>query len=96
MKHSAVHVTSTRRGRLLEIARRHPLRIWVLWALGLTSLIATLRFAAVDPAFIVLFIDPELAAAIVLVAVALLRADVARCVSLSAHRLGSARDRLRQ
>ena len=78
----------------MGVVRRHPLRVWALWALGLTTLIATLRFAAIDPAFVVLFIDPELAAAIVLVAVALLRDDVARYLSLSAHRLSSARDRL--
>jgi hypothetical protein len=96
MTNSSVFETSTRRRRLLAIVRRHPLSVWALWGVGLLVLLATMRYAAVDPAFIALFIDPELAAALVLVAIALLRADVARYFSLSVYRIATVRERLRR
>lgn len=51
--------------RLSALARRHTLRVWVLWGLGVLALVA-MPVALVDPPVLMLLLDPELLAVIVL------------------------------
>ena len=52
--------------------RRHSVRVWLLWAVG-TAVVLALSFAVADPGLVVLALDPELIALIVLSSIALLR-----------------------
>ena len=50
--------------RVSRLARRHALRVWLLWGLGVLVLVAA-PVALVDPPVLVLLVDPELLALIV-------------------------------
>ncbi len=59
------------------IFERHSARVWLLWALAAVPLVLT-PFALVDPATVMFLADPELAAIVVLVGLAGLRAGALR------------------
>ena len=56
----------------LAAARRHSMRTWLLWAVG-TAAALTVSFALADPGLLMLALDPELIALIVLSSIALIR-----------------------
>ena len=56
----------------LAAARRHSVRVWLLWAVGAAAVLAV-SFAVADPALLVLALDPELIALLVLSSIALIR-----------------------
>src|SRR5262249_3652300 len=56
----------------LATARRHSVRVWLLWAVG-TVVVLAVSFALADPGLVVLAFDPELIALIVLSSIALIR-----------------------
>ena len=58
----------------LVAVRRHSPRVWMLWVVGATAALAV-SFALADPGLLVLALDPELIALIVLSSLALLRAS---------------------
>lgn len=58
--------------RLLALAHRHSLRVWFLWVCGALAF-AALPIALVDPAVLMLVLDPELLALIVVSAAGLIR-----------------------
>lgn len=78
------------------VVRRHPPRVLLLWALGALVILAS-AFAVSDLALVMLALDPELVALLVLSSVALLRASpalaVARGFAASAGRAVSRRAR---
>lgn len=83
MRHADARRTEVAPGRtalaarwLLSRARRYPASVWLLWIVGVVALLLTARFAIADPAFLVLAVDPELVAALVVTAVALFREDL--------------------
>jgi hypothetical protein len=53
--------------------QRHSVRTWLLWLVAIAVLIAT-PFAFLDPAAWLFALDPELAAAVVLLGAAAVRA----------------------
>lgn len=59
------------------IAGRHSARVWLLWAVAALVLVLT-PFALVDPAAWLFVLDPELAAVVVLVGMAGVRAGALR------------------
>jgi len=56
--------------------KRHPPRVWLLWALGALVILAS-AFAVSDPALVMFALDPELVALLVVSSVALLRTSPA-------------------
>jgi hypothetical protein len=63
-------------GWVRAAAGRHDARVWLLWLLGASVLLLTVRYAAADPAILALLLDPELLAVMTLAALALVRGDV--------------------
>jgi hypothetical protein len=55
------------------LVQRHSVRTWLLWLVAIAVLIAT-PFAFLDPAAWLFALDPELAAAVVLLGAAAVRA----------------------
>ncbi len=47
-----------------RLLRRHPLRVWLLWAVG-AAVLALSSLSVADPAILSLALDPELVALIV-------------------------------
>ena len=58
--------------RLSTLVHRHSPRIWLLWGFGILAL-AALPISLMDPAVLMLVLDPELLALIVVSAAALVR-----------------------
>ena len=56
----------------LAAARRHSLRVWLLWAIGAATALAV-SFALAEPGLLVLALDPELIALIGLSSIAVIR-----------------------
>ena len=63
--------------RLLSLVQRHSPRVWLLWGCGALALIA-LPVAVMDPAILMLLLDPELLALIVVSAAGLIRARMGK------------------
>ena len=63
--------------RVLALAHQHSLRVWIVWGCGVLAL-AALPISLFDPAVLMLILDPELLAAIVLSCAGLLRAKLAK------------------
>ncbi len=59
------------------LAKRHSLRVWLLWALAAVLLILT-PFALADPAGWLFLVDPELAAIVALLGLASIRTNALR------------------
>ena len=59
------------------LAQQHSLRTWLLWLVAVAVLIAT-PFAFFDPAAWLFVLDPELAAIVVLLGAATVRAGALR------------------
>lgn len=57
---------------LSALAHRHTLRVWLLWGCGVLAL-AALPVALMDPAVLLLVLDPELLALIVVSVAGLIR-----------------------
>jgi len=66
-------IISARIARLSSLAHRHTPRVWLLWGCGVLVLLA-LPVALVDPPVVMLLLDPELLALIVVSAAGLIRA----------------------
>jgi hypothetical protein len=62
--------------RLSALAHRHTLRVWLLWGCGVLVFMA-LPISLIDPAALMLLLDPELLALIVVSAAGLVRARLA-------------------
>jgi hypothetical protein len=58
--------------RVTTLAGRHSLRVWLMWGCGVLAL-AALPVALVDPAILMLVLDPELLALIVVSLAGLVR-----------------------
>jgi hypothetical protein len=58
--------------RLATVVHRHAPRVWLLWGCGILAL-AALPISLMDPAVLMLILDPELLALIVVSAAALVR-----------------------
>jgi hypothetical protein len=63
--------------RLSMLARRHSPRVWLLWGLGVLVL-AAMPIALVDPPVLMLLLDPELLALIVVSLAGVLRIRLQR------------------
>jgi hypothetical protein len=63
--------------RLWTLVHRHSPRVWLLWACGILAL-AALPISLMDPAVLVLVLDPELLALIVVSVLGLVRVSLAR------------------
>jgi hypothetical protein len=57
---------------LVRLARRHTPKVWLLWAIAVLVL-AAMPVALVDPAVLMLVLDPELVALIALGAIGMIR-----------------------
>src|SRR5262249_37869096 len=66
--------------------RRHPPRVWLVWAAGLALLLCT-RLAPAAPGVLRLALDPELVACLVLGGAALLRASMTGAFAAALARL---------
>jgi hypothetical protein len=63
--------------RLSILVHRHSLRVWLLWGCGALALMA-LPVALMDPVVLMLLLDPELLALLVVSVIGLLRIRLGR------------------
>jgi hypothetical protein len=87
---------SQRRAQLRALVERHEPRVWLLWAAGFGVMLCA-ALALADPGLLVLALDPEVVAVLVLGSVAQLRATaVGAVIRACSGRLARLRSLLRQ